>query len=110
MPNKAGRDELEDSEQHRVVPLRRRGAAPHSTWQAGPQDHPSPDSDREDRDDTDDYRGRMLANVIGLVLIVGLIAAGIWLADAIADMRKQQDCVLTGRRNCVPIEMPDNAR
>src|SRR3954454_19273105 len=113
MPNKdrAGRDEIDDSGQDRVVPLRRRGAPPaRSARHAGYREPLPPDPQGEDRDDTDDYRRRMLANAVGLVLIAGLIAAGIWLADAIAAMRKQQDCVLSGRRNCAPIAMPESAR
>src|ERR1700722_19766136 len=50
-----------------------------------------------------DYRYRMLTNFIGVALIAILIGTGVWLAHAIADMRKTQDCVLSGRRNCAPI-------
>ena len=34
------------------------------------------------------------------VFVIGLIGAGIWLADTMAAMRKNQDCALTGRRGC----------
>ncbi len=33
-----------------------------------------------------------------------LIGGAFWLADSIATMRKNQDCVLTGRRTCNPID------
>ena len=36
---------------------------------------------------------------------VALAVAGIWLAIQIADMRKNQDCLLSGRRNCAPIDV-----
>jgi len=34
------------------------------------------------------------------------VIAGVWMADKIAEMRKNQDCVLSGRRNCTPIDVP----
>jgi len=54
-----------------------------------------------DRDD--DYRHRMLTNLAALVITLLLAAAGAWLAIKIAEMRKSQDCFLSGRRNCTPI-------
>src|SRR4051812_22091198 len=42
----------------------------------------------------DDYRHRMLVNVLGLFVCVLLAAAGIWLATKIAELRRDQDCVL----------------
>ena len=53
----------------------------------------------------DDYRHRMIVNVIAFVFVIGLIAVGLWLADTMAAMRKNQDCVLSGRRGCTPVEM-----
>jgi hypothetical protein len=53
----------------------------------------------------DDYRHRTLMNVAGFVIVAGLIVAGLWLAISIADLRKNQDCALTGRRGCLPIEV-----
>jgi len=53
----------------------------------------------------DDYPHRMKANAAALVVIVVLIVCGIWIADTIAQMRKSQDCVLTGRRNCAPVQI-----
>ncbi|MGA9082832.1 MAG: hypothetical protein WB390_10275 [Pseudolabrys sp.] len=54
---------------------------------------------------TDDYRHRMIVNVTAFIFVIGLIGAGIWLADTMATMRKNQDCVLSGRRGCTPVEM-----
>jgi len=53
----------------------------------------------------DDYRHRMIVNVTAFVFVIGLIGAGIWLADTMAAMRKNQDCVLSGRRGCSPVEV-----
>jgi hypothetical protein len=58
----------------------------------------------EHGEDVDDYRHRMTVNIIAFVFVVGLIAAGLWLADTMARMRKDQDCVLSGRRGCTPVE------
>jgi hypothetical protein len=59
-----------------------------------------------DRDEPDDFRHRMLANVAAFAFTVALTAIGIWLAMSIADMRKTQDCVLMGRRDCARISTP----
>ena len=55
------------------------------------------------RDEADDFGHRMLANVAALAFTVALTAIGIWLAMSIADLRKNQDCVLMGRRDCARI-------
>ena len=57
------------------------------------------------RDEPDDFRYRMLANVAALSFTVALTAIGIWLAMSIADLRKTQDCVLMGRRDCARISV-----
>ena len=59
-------------------------------------------------DEPDDYRHRMFMNVAALVVVALLIGIGWWLAEAMATMRKNQDCVLSGRRGCTPVEVhPD---
>ena len=57
------------------------------------------------RDEGDDFRQRMLANIAALAFTVALTAIGIWLAVSIADLRKTQDCVLMGRRDCARISV-----
>ena len=47
----------------------------------------------------------MIVNVVAFVFVIGLIAAGLWLAETMAAMRKNQDCVLSGRRGCTPVEV-----
>lgn len=56
-------------------------------------------------DGEDDYRHRMMMNAAALAVTVILAAAGAWLAITIGDMRKDQDCYLSGRRNCTPIDV-----
>ena len=55
--------------------------------------------------DGDDYRHRMIVNVAAFFFVIALIGAGLWLADTMARMRKNQDCVLSGRRGCTPVEV-----
>ena len=58
------------------------------------------------RDEADDFRHRMIANAAAFALTAILIGVGIWLAVSIADLRKTQDCVLMGRRDCARIVAP----
>lgn len=55
------------------------------------------------REEPDDFRQRMLANIAAFAFTAALTAIGIWLAMSIADLRKTQDCVLMGRRDCAKI-------
>ena len=61
--------------------------------------------DEQPRDEPDDFRHRMLANVAALAFTVALTAIGIWLAMSIGDLRKTQDCILMGRRDCARISV-----
>ena|SRR5690348_455545 len=61
-------------------------------------------------DDTEDYRHRMRVNAAAIVVVGLLIWCGYWLFDTLAEMRKTQDCILSGRTNCARIELPANAR
>jgi hypothetical protein len=58
----------------------------------------------------DDFRHRMVVNAIAFMFVAALVLAGFWLADTIATMRKTQDCILTGKRGCAPVEAPAPAR
>jgi hypothetical protein len=101
----------------RVVPLHKTAASggrlvtnpkPRGSNEAQPQIgdlDPYPQSD-----EADDYRHRMLTNVAGVAVVVLLIVIGIWIADTMASMRKNQDCVLSGRRGCAPVEAPVQGR
>jgi hypothetical protein len=61
----------------------------------------------EDKPPEDDDDGnRTLENIVMLGVFIVLVAAGIWLLGAMADVRKAQDCSAQGRRNCGTIEVP----
>jgi hypothetical protein len=62
--------------------------------------------DRYERAGEDDYRHRMTMNLLALIVCLLLAASGVWLANKIAEMRKNQDCVLSGRIGCTHVEVP----
>jgi len=45
---------------------------------------------------------RRAANIFLLVAV----AIGVWLANAMVDARKADECMSSGRRNCSPIDVP----
>jgi hypothetical protein len=47
-----------------------------------------------------DYRQRMIVNVIALVFILFLTGASVWVVATIKDLRRTQNCLLIGRRDC----------
>lgn len=69
-----------------------------------------PDQSRKDPEPASGNRpqdaspNRTRANVAVAIITVALVAGGIWLAHLLADMRRVQDCVMSGRTNCAPIE------
>jgi hypothetical protein len=60
----------------------------------------------EPRDPDDDEGDRRMANIVLVVGFVVLVGGGVWLANAMVDARKADECLSSGRRNCVPIEAP----
>jgi hypothetical protein len=103
---------IQSDDAHVVVKFRPRTSAhpPGHRDEPGDKAHGQPvanDLSRYERrrDEPDDFRYRMLANVAALAFTVALTAIGIWLAMSIADLRKTQDCVLMGRRDCARISV-----
>lgn len=56
-------------------------------------------------EDTDDYRHRQLANLAAFVTCVFLVAAGVWIANTMADLQRDQNCVLSGGKNCAQVSI-----
>jgi hypothetical protein len=103
----------------RVVPLSRRHPAagndnrpPDPVEAAGSGALPVGDLSRFERsaDTQDDYRHRMVVNVLAFVFCIFLVLAGVWLTSKLAQMRKDQDCVLSGRVGCTPVNVPVRSR
>jgi hypothetical protein len=107
-------------EEHRVLQFRPRHSAPPPNFRGNMAAQPRHQDNRLDntlepldlsqyerpREEPDDFRHRMLANIAAFAFTVALTAIGIWLAMSIADLRRTQDCVLMGRRDCVRISTP----
>jgi hypothetical protein len=85
----------------RVIPFvpRKPAAAPKA-------EAPVEDIGKYARSPDEDYRQRMRNNVLALLVLVGLVLAGMWMALRIAEHRKAQDCVLSGRPGCTPVTVP----
>ncbi|MCK1420395.1 hypothetical protein IVB14_14560 [Bradyrhizobium sp. 180] len=105
---------ISSDDEHRVLQFRprtspsamvRRGSGTVQSLRAAPEPL---DLSRYEQPRTgpDDFRHRMLANIAALAFTIALTAIGIWLAVSIADLRRTQDCVLMGRRDCVKITTP----
>jgi hypothetical protein len=41
-----------------------------------------------------------------LIFFVILVGGGIWLANAMFEQRRLDDCLAQGRRNCAPVDVP----
>jgi hypothetical protein len=101
---------ISSDEEHRVLKFRPRTSA-QPPGRAAQQDtkREAGDLSRYARprehagEQADDFRHRMLANLAAFAFTVALTAIGIWLAMSIAELRKTQDCVLMGRRDCAQI-------
>lgn len=103
--------------EHRVLQFRRRNPAQrdlrtdvivqphHEGAKAEPLDLARYERTREE---PDEFRHRMLANIAAFAFTIALLAIGIWLAISISDMRKTQDCVSMGRRDCARITLPQD--
>ena len=46
------------------------------------------------------------ASLIGLLIIVVLVVGGYFLVQKLKAMSELQDCVMSGRTNCAPIDTP----
>ena len=44
--------------------------------------------------------------VVALIVVVLLVAGGLWLVQHIRADSRLQDCVMSGRSNCAPIAVP----
>ena len=107
---------IASDEEHRVLkfrprtlahpPGRRGGLGPRAPEEDGGHEPNDLSRYERDRSQPDDFRRRMLANVAAFAFTVALTAVGLWLAISIADLRKTQDCVLMGRRDCARISTP----
>jgi hypothetical protein len=48
--------------------------------------------------------------VIGLVVVLALVVAAYFLVTALRENANLEDCLMSGRKNCAPIEAPASGR
>jgi hypothetical protein len=96
-----------DDERGRVLPFQRHGQVRPHVPPRPPEDSPVEGVGKYARsEEPDNYRQRMINNGLALAFCIVLVMIGVWLATSIADMRRNQDCVLSGRRNCATVITP----
>jgi hypothetical protein len=61
-----------------------------------PPDRTKEEKDAESRRDT--------VNLLAVIICLVILIVGFWLVNRLWEMKKLQDCVFSGRRNCAPIE------
>ena len=62
-------------------------------------------NDRFGNSDSDDDQRRTSA-LLGLIVILSLAIVGIVLVRELGKESKLEDCLMSGRSNCAPIELP----
>jgi hypothetical protein len=63
---------------------------------------------RTDREEEDE--ARRSAALLGVIVILSLAIAGILLLHALERKSRLEDCLMSGRSNCAPIELPAGRR
>ena len=61
------------------------------------------------RDDGPEADSRRPA-VIGLILVLALVVASYFLVTALRQNADLEDCLMSGRKNCAPIDAPASGR
>jgi hypothetical protein len=59
-------------------------------------------------DNDDDEDGRRRNALFALAAVVAIVALGFLLVWKMYQNEKLQECALSGRRDCAPIEVPDS--
>ena len=58
------------------------------------------------RDEIEEGEARRTNASMGLIVILVLAIAGVLLVRELREKSRIEDCLMQGRRNCVPIELP----
>lgn len=113
------RSEAASSATGKVLPFERRSDRARSSVRpqpgvssASPGNSPVEGFGRYERGagDTDDYWHRQKANFAALFACVLLVVAGLWIAKTMADVQRDQQCVLSGGKNCAQISITGIAK
>jgi hypothetical protein len=64
-----------------------------------------PDKPASPQREVESESDRRAANIFLLVFFVVVVGIGIWIANAMVEHRRIDDCAAQGRRNCVPLDL-----
>src|SRR5437016_14190657 len=96
-----------EDDRGRILPFQRRGKSrPGAARDAEPETPVEGVEKYASAGEPDNYRQRMINNGLGFAACIVLVVIGVWIANTMAEMRRKQDCVLSGRRDCTPIVVP----
>lgn len=56
--------------------------------------------------DQDPGAGSRRGAVIGLILVLALVVVGYYLVNALRKNANLEDCLMSGRTNCAPLDIP----
>ena len=59
-----------------------------------------------DNRNDDDGGGSRRGALIGLLITALIVVAGYWLMTELRSQGKLQDCLMSGRTNCAPLDIP----
>jgi len=62
--------------------------------------------DHRSGDNDDGSEQRRSAALIGLIIILALAIAGVVIVRELREKSQLEDCLMSGRHNCAPIEVP----
>src|SRR2546423_11862630 len=94
-----------EEDRGRILPFQRRGKVRPALSHNAEQDTPVEGVEKY-ASEPDNYRQRMINNGLALTACIALVVIGVWIANTMAEMRRNQDCVLAGRRDCTPNVVP----
>jgi hypothetical protein len=60
------------------------------------------------RQEIEEGEARRTNASMGLIVILLLAIAGVWLVRELREKGQIEDCLMQGRHNCVPIEVPSH--
>ena len=60
------------------------------------------------RSEIEEGEARRTNASMGLIVILLLAIAGVWLVRELREESRIEDCLMQNRRNCVPIEVPSH--
>jgi hypothetical protein len=63
-------------------------------------------SDSKKRESRDEQEGRVTASLAGLAFVLVLVIVGLLLVRVLKKQSELEDCLMSGRTNCAPIETP----